>query len=91
MQAEIKLPPMPEPDLSEVPHELWGQNVLSDAWLLRSVTAYGLACYRAGLEAAAQKCDAEKALGLDDERAYYGGLMAEAIRALATQEPPTDR
>ena len=28
---------MPEPDLAEVPHELWGQNVQSDAWIKSSV------------------------------------------------------
>jgi hypothetical protein len=37
---------------------------------------------RAVLEGAALKCEGERRLGIDDERAYYGDLMAEAIREL---------
>lgn len=37
---------------------------------------------RCVLEAAALKCEGERRLGIDDERAYYGDLMATAIRAL---------
>jgi hypothetical protein len=32
-------------------------------------------------EACAKVCEAERRLGIDDERAYYGDLMAAAIRA----------
>lgn len=32
-------------------------------------------------EACAKLCEAERRLGIDDERAYYGDLMAAAIRA----------
>lgn len=32
-------------------------------------------------EACAKVCEAERILGIDDERAYYGELMAAAIRA----------
>ena len=32
-------------------------------------------------EACAKVCEAERVLGIDDERAYYGDLMAAAIRA----------
>ncbi len=31
-------------------------------------------------EACAKVCEAERRLGIDDERAYYGDLMATAIR-----------
>jgi hypothetical protein len=31
-------------------------------------------------ERAAKICEAESQLGLDDERSYYGNLMAQAIR-----------
>jgi len=41
--------------------------------------------YRAGQEAereaCARVCEGERRLGIDDERAYYGDLMADAIRA----------
>lgn len=33
-------------------------------------------------ERAAEVCEAETRLGIDDERSYNGRLMAEAIRAL---------
>jgi predicted nucleic acid-binding protein len=46
---------------------------------------FASACYEAGRtaerEEAAKVCEAERRLGVDDERAYYGDLMAEAIRA----------
>ena len=32
-------------------------------------------------EACAYLCEGERRLGIDDERAYYGDLMAAAIRA----------
>jgi len=32
-------------------------------------------------EACAKVCEGERRLGIDDERAYYGELMAAAIRA----------
>jgi hypothetical protein len=36
---------------------------------------------KAEREACALVCEAERRLGIDDERAYYGDLMAVAIRA----------
>jgi hypothetical protein len=44
------------------------------------VRARDLAVAKAVLEGAALKCEGERRLGIDDERAYYGDLMAEAIR-----------
>lgn len=38
--------------------------------------------YNAALEAAAKVCESESHLGLEDERAYNGILMAKAIRSL---------
>lgn len=35
-------------------------------------------------EACAYVCEAERRLGVDDERAYYGDLMAAAIRSRST-------
>lgn len=43
--------------------------------------AYGEACAAAEREACAKVCEAEDQLGLDDERAYNGRLMAAAISA----------
>ena len=37
-------------------------------------------------EACAKVCEAERRLGIDDERAYYGDLMADAIRARGEKE-----
>lgn len=53
-------------------------------------------CYRSELEAAvkaereacAKVCEAERVLGIDDERAYYGDLMAAAIRARGQDPMP---
>lgn len=46
---------------------------------------YGAACAAAERERCAEVCESEDDLGLDDERAYHGRLMAAAIRA---QEKP---
>lgn len=45
---------------------------------------YGAACAATETERCAVVCEAETRLGLDDERAYYGRLMAEAIRRKPT-------
>lgn len=37
---------------------------------------------KVAFEDAAKVCESEERLGLDDERAYHGTLMAEAIRSL---------
>jgi hypothetical protein len=37
-------------------------------------------------EACAKVCEAKRRLGIDDERAYYGDLMAAAIRARGEKE-----
>jgi hypothetical protein len=63
----ITLPPLPDPDSK------YGLN-----W----IRARDLEVARLVLEGAALKCEGERRLGIDDERAYYGDLMAEAIRAL---------
>ena len=57
--------------------DLW---VLASAAVQLAPTAYktGPADER---EACEKVCEAERRLGIDDERAYYGDLMAAAIRA----------
>jgi hypothetical protein len=50
----------------------------------RSNASWTLMCKKmveAEREACAKVCEAERILGIDDERAYYGELMAAAIRA----------
>ena len=48
----------------------------------QELRARDLEVARAVLEAAALKCEGERRLGIDDERAYHGDLMAIAIRNL---------
>ena len=68
-----KLPPLPrtEARLSGSDAPVYDEDDLE---------AYGLACWKQGMEDAAKICEAESLLGLDDERAYNGRLMADAIR-----------
>ena len=42
--------------------------------------------WEAAHEACAKVCEAERILGIDDERAYHGELMAAAIRARGQNE-----
>jgi hypothetical protein len=69
----ITLPPLPEPM-----HGFYATPMYSPDQL----RARDLEVARAVLEGAALKCEGERRLGIDDERAYYGDLMAEAIREL---------
>ena len=67
--SKIVLPPLPR----------WAYRTAETEAGLR---ARDLEVARVVLGAAALKCEGERRLGLDDERAYYGDLMAAAIRAL---------
>jgi hypothetical protein len=73
----ITLPPLPEPVYT---FDEDGNKVFYEKAAL--VRARDLEVARAVLEGAALKCEGERRLGIDDERAYYGDLMAEAIREL---------
>ena len=52
-------------------------------WYITSegLNAFATIVAAAEREACAKVCEAERRLGIDDERAYYGDLMATAIRA----------
>ena len=69
----ITLPPLPEPVNKH------GFNCIQTLDQLR---ARDLEVARLVLEAAAKLCKGERLLGLDDERAYYGELMVDAIRKM---------
>lgn len=56
--------------------------IMNPAALLAELRARDLEVARVVLEAAANLCEAERRLGIDDERAYHGDLMATAIRNL---------
>lgn len=85
-----KLPPLPEP-LGEFLYlgrdQAWNER--TGQFTADQVRALQVATWNAAIEAAAAKCEAERRLGLDDERAYYGDLMAEAVRKL--KEPTNDQ
>lgn len=51
-------------------------------WTADQLRARDLEVARLVLEAAAKLCKGERLLGLDDERAYYGELMVDAIRKM---------
>ena len=78
-----KLPPLPSTpwvlhmDAQECEPE-WTSTY--DGYKDDDMHAYGLACWRQGMEDAAGICEAESRLGVDDERAHNGRLMADAIR-----------
>ena len=59
-----------------------GMVVVDDQYsLLPFLERFAALVAAAEREACAKVCEAERRLGIDDERAYYGGLMAAAIRA----------
>lgn len=71
---------MPTPDAT-----VYGDNrtVRGHAVLTSKVRELQIETAKAAFEFAAKVCEREAELGIDDERAYNGKLMAEAIRALA--------
>ena len=76
----MTLPPMPQPDTHCLDDDT-GKDVWSHS--ADQMRAYGAACAAAERERCAKMCEAEYRLGLDDERAYNGMLMAAAIRRQA--------
>ena len=69
----ITLPPLPKVD-----HDAgWHRQYTADQLRARDIEVARLV-----LEAAAKLCKGERLLGLDDERAYYGELMVDAIRKM---------
>lgn len=50
-------------------------------WLRDALDRFAAMVAAAEREACAKVCEAERRLGIDDERAYHGELMAAAMRA----------
>ena len=73
----ITLPKLPHPVMNAMLGDDW-----EDLFTADQLRARDLEVARLVLEAAAKLCKGERLLGLDDERAYYGELMVDAIRAL---------
>ena len=77
MADPITLPPLPHPVMNAMLGDDWADLFTADQLRARDIEVARLA-----LEAAAKLCEGERLLGLDDERAYYGELMVDAIRKM---------
>ena len=73
----ITLPKLPHPVMNAMLGDDW-----EDLFTADQLRARDLEVARLVLEAAAKLCKGERLLGLDDERAYYGELMVDAIRKM---------
>lgn len=83
MSNPIILPPLPEPAGTLVPPAMTaGSSWYSHGYTADQLRARDIEVARLVLEAAAKLCKGERLLGLDDERAYYGELMVDAIRKM---------
>ena len=77
MADPIILPKLPHP----VMNAMLGDDS-ADLFTADQLRARDIEVARLVLEAAAKLCKGERLLGLDDERAYYGELMVDAIRKM---------
>ena len=77
MADPIILPPLPHPVMNAMLGDDWADLFTADQLRARDIEVARLV-----LEAAAKLCKGERLLGLDDERAYYGELMVDAIRKM---------
>ena len=68
-------PPLPNPDLEDHEHELWGQNVCSDFVTVEKMHSYGKACAAAATERAAKVCRNMGALEAMEGEEYGSAAM----------------
>ena len=68
--------------LPKLPHPVMNAMLGENTWDRHQMHARDIEVARLVLEAAAKLCKGERLLGLDDERAYYGELMVDAIRKM---------
>ncbi len=74
---------MTRDDIIRLAREARFEQIAGDDWVCFTdeIERFASLVAAAEREACAKVCEGERRLGLDDERAYYGDLMAAAIRA----------